>query len=248
MKTGALERVVDYILLFIIIVVAWQSLAWYGSNTSFASPLATLRVLVQQLYSPVFWEHVQASLEALWLSVVLGVGGGLAIGIVLGLTKRLGRVLEPILVSLYSLPKITLYPLVLLTFGLGISAKVAYGVMHGIIPVILVTVTSLQQIKPIYFRTARVLHVSPLKLVRTIVVPATLPDLVLALRLGFSLSLLGVLIGEMFASKRGLGFLVMNAVEFNNVPLVMSVIIVLFTFALGVNGILLWWSRRFARQ
>ena len=46
-----------------------------------------------------------------------------------------GEVAEPILVALYSIPKITLYPVILLLFGLGISAKIAFGVIHGIIPV-----------------------------------------------------------------------------------------------------------------
>ena len=45
-----------------------------------------------------------------------------------------GRAMEPMLVALYSIPKITLYPIILLVFGLGMSAKVAFGAIHGIIP------------------------------------------------------------------------------------------------------------------
>jgi NitT/TauT family transport system permease protein len=187
-------------------------------------------------------------MEALSLSLVIGLAGGLLIGIVFGLARRTGVIAEPILASLYSLPKITLYPLVLLIFGLGISAKVVYGVMHGIIPVIMIVMVSIRELKPVYQRTARVMRLSRWDVVRTIVIPATMPDLLTALRLGFSLSLLGVLIGEMFASKRGLGFLVMNAVEFNNVPLILSVIILLFVFAMSVNGMLLYLAQRSSRR
>ena len=45
-----------------------------------------------------------------------------------------GDVAEPMLVTLYSIPKVGLYPIVLLVFGLGISARIAFGVMHGVIP------------------------------------------------------------------------------------------------------------------
>ena len=65
--------------------------------------------------------------------------GGLGLGVLLGAHRLSGEVAEPMLVALYSIPKITLYPVILLLFGLGISAKIAFGVMHGIIPVILFT-------------------------------------------------------------------------------------------------------------
>jgi ABC-type nitrate/sulfonate/bicarbonate transport system permease component len=56
--------------------------------------------------------------------------------------------------------------------------------------------------------------------------------------------LLGVLIGEMFAAKHGLGFLVTHAVEFNDLPTILSIIIVLFALAVSVNSALLWVGRR----
>ena len=78
------------------------------------------------------WETGRAFVTALVISLV----GGLVIGLVLGAHRLSGEVAEPILVALYSIPKITLYPVILLLFGLGISAKIAFGVIHGIIPVI----------------------------------------------------------------------------------------------------------------
>ena len=61
------------------------------------------------------------------------------------------------LVALYSIPKITLYPILLLAFGLGMSAKVAFGAIHGIIPIALFTLNAVRNIKPILLKTGRVL-------------------------------------------------------------------------------------------
>jgi NitT/TauT family transport system permease protein len=238
----------DFGAVLLALVAFWQMLSWYAGGSTLAPPSTTLATLLDQFQRRPFWDHVQATMEALLLSLLIGLAGGLLIGIVFGLSRRTGVIAEPILASLYSLPKITLYPLVLLIFGLGISAKVVYGVMHGIIPVIMIVMVSIRQIKPVYQRTARVMRLSRWDVVRTIVIPATLPDLLSALRLGFSLSLLGVLIGEMFASKRGLGFLVMNAVEFNNVPLILSVVILLFVFAMSINGVLLHLAQLTSRR
>ena len=68
-------------------------------------------------------------------------------GLALGAHRLSGEVAEPILVALYSIPKITLYPVILLLFGLGISAKIAFGVIHGIIPVILFTMNAVRNIR-----------------------------------------------------------------------------------------------------
>ena len=65
----------------------------------------------------------------------------------LGAHRLSGEVTEPILTALYSIPKITLYPVILLLFGLGISAKIAFGVIHGIIPVILFTMNAVRNIR-----------------------------------------------------------------------------------------------------
>ena len=70
------------------------------------------------------------------MALLIRVLGGLGLGVIFGARHLAGEVAEPILAALYSLPKITLYPVILLTFGLGMSAKVAFGAIHGIIPII----------------------------------------------------------------------------------------------------------------
>ena len=79
----------------------------------------------------------------------------LLVGAVLGAHRLSGEVTEPLLVGLYSIPKITLYPVVLLLFGLGMSAKIAFGAMHGIIPVILFTMNAVRNIPHVYMRAGR---------------------------------------------------------------------------------------------
>ena len=120
---------------------------------------------------------------------------------------RLGEVADPILSSFYTIPKVTLYPVMLLIFGIGMSAKVAFGVIRGVIPVMLFTTAAVKNIPPVLLRTARVLRLSPTKTALSLLAPAVAPEIITGLRVGFALTLLGVLIGEMFASQRGLGFL-----------------------------------------
>jgi NitT/TauT family transport system permease protein len=153
----------------------------------------------------------------------------------------------PIFISLYSLPKVTLYPLVLLCFGLTLSSKVAFGAMHGMFPVVLFTVGAIANIRPVYMRVASVLRLSRLQTIGTVVLPAIFPEVLSGIRIGFSLSLLGVLIGEMFASRKGLGFRINRAMEFGDISTIMAVAVLLSVFAFGINFALLVIARRMNR-
>ena len=83
------------------------------------------------MQSDLFWLHFADTLKAFSVALVIAVALGLLIGFGLGLHRLSGDAMEPMLVALYSIPKITLYPIILLVFGIGISAKIAFGAIHG---------------------------------------------------------------------------------------------------------------------
>jgi NitT/TauT family transport system permease protein len=221
------------------IIVAWQIVFQLAGSSGLASPLVTVAQLGNLMTTREFWRDAAETLQAFGLSLLFVIAGGIALGLALGLNKMSGAIAEPILVNLYSLPKVTLYPLVLLLFGLGISARVAFGVMHGLIPLCLYTMNAVVRMKPVYLRTATALRLSTLQTTLTVVWPAILPEILTGTRLAFSLSLLGVLIGEMFASQRGLGHMVMNAMERGDMASTLAVALLLSLFAIGANAILL---------
>ena len=80
---------------------------------------------------------------------------------------------------------------------------------------------------------------SPLEAIRTVYLPAALPEIVTGLRIGFATTLLGTLIGELFASDQGIGFILIRAMEANRVTDIMALTLLLFAFAAGANAILL---------
>jgi len=129
-------------------------------------------------------------------------------------------------------------------FGLGMSAKVAFGAIHGIIPVALFTITAVQNIRPVLVKSARMMRLDPLDMVRRILLPAALPEIFTGLRIGFSLTLIGTLLGEMFASQRGIGFLLMNAIGLHNIDLIMALTFLISLFAGAASFILLFLDRR----
>jgi NitT/TauT family transport system permease protein len=242
-----MKRFGDFLILFLALLIVWQGLSAIAGQTTLTSPAATFAQLGEMMRTEQFWGHVAETGRAFAMAVAISLLGGIGLGTLLGLNRTTGVVAEPILIALYSLPKVTLYPVVLLCFGLGISAKVAFGAMHGLIPVTIFTMKAIMQIKPVYLRTARVLRLSPSQVAVTIALPAVLPEVLAGVRLGFSLSLLGVLIGEMFASKRGLGFLIISATGLGDIATIMAVAVFLSIFAVAANALLLLIDRAVPR-
>lgn len=226
------------------VVVVWQILHLLAGDVAITSPYATTIRAIELLGSASFWPHAMETAKALIYALLLAVLIGVGVGTWLGANRLSGAVAEPILVALYSLPKITLYPLILLVFGLGIEAKIAFGAIHGVIPVTIFTMNAVKNVHPVYLRTARVLKLSTLQSASRILLPATLPEVVSGLRVGFSLTLLGVIIGELFSSHSGMGFLVMRAIGVHDVATMMAVTLILAVVAVAISSVLLYIDNR----
>ena len=236
---SARVRILDYALLAAGLLAIWSALYWWAGPEALSPPLPTFDRVGEYLGSGAFWDNVEATAKAFGYACLIALVGGLLTGFVLGTNRFAGQVGEPILSSLYSIPKITLYPVILLIFGLGVSAKVAFGALHGFFPVALFTIGAMKNISPVHVKTARVLRLSAVDAIRTVYLPAAMPEIVTGLRIGFSTTLLGTLIGELFASDRGIGFLLIRAMEGQKVTDIMALTLLLFAFAAGANALLL---------
>ncbi|MGI4848579.1 MAG: ABC transporter permease [Janthinobacterium lividum] len=237
----------DSILLVVVLVALWELATILLGHTVLAGPWTTLVRLNAIVHNPEFPENLQATLTAFSLGLLISCVGGISLGLALGSRKLASEVMEPLLMALYAIPKITLYPVVLLMCGLGLYAKVMFGVIHGIIPITMFTMNAVLNLKPVYGRTARTCRLKPLEYARHVLLPATVPEVVAGLRIGFSLTLLGTLIGEMFASQSGIGHMLMRAMSRNDIETITALALLLFCVAIVVNLLLLRLHHRLAK-
>jgi NitT/TauT family transport system permease protein len=228
----------DRIGLVVALVAFWQVLHLVVGAFALPSPLATLRMSVVLLGEEDFARHALASLRALATAAAIAVLGGTVLGLWLGTARLAAAIAEPFLTAIYALPKVTLYPMILLIFGLGLSSKIAFGALHGIMPITIFVMTGVRSISPVLLKTARSLRLSPWQSATRIVLPAALPELLSGLRVGLSLTLLGTLIGEMFASREGIGFLLVQGITLLNGERILALTLLLFAFSVLMNLLL----------
>jgi NitT/TauT family transport system permease protein len=199
---------------------------------------------VELLGSDEFWPNVLATAEAVALSFFLAMVIGLGSGFLLGMHRLSGEVATPMLTSFYAMPKVTLYPVVLLICGIGLAAKVAFGALHGFLPITISTMSGVRNLAPVYLKTARVLRLKRHVVIWKILIPGSLPEIFTGVRLGFALSFLGTLLGEMFGSKSGLGFMLMGAIGLHQMLMITSLSFLIALFSISVNAVLLQVERK----
>jgi NitT/TauT family transport system permease protein len=242
------RRFGDGAILIALLLGVWQILYLFAGAVALSPPLATGINAYDLLLSGDFWPNVATTFTSLGIAVVVEVVAGLFLGVLFGVNRLLGEVVEPVIVAFYSIPKIVFYPVVLMFCGIGLASVVVFAVMHGILPILLFTMTAVRNIKPVYLKTARVMRLGFTRMMWSMALPAAIPEVFTGLRVGFAATMLGVLLSEMFGSKQGLGFMLMNAIALNQVNLIMSLTLLLAGFAAIVNLILLAIDKRLHRR
>lgn len=221
----------NHLLVVVTLLVLWQAMYLLVGDLALRSPLTTLQETLALLRSDNVAAHLRETLTAFATALAIAVALGISIGFGLGMNRLAGEIGEPVLVSFYSLPKITLYPIVLLIFGIGMPSKVAFGALHGIMPIAIFTLGALRNVPPVFVRTSKAMRLDWWQSARLVLFPAARAEIFTGLRLGFSLTLIGTLLGEMFASQRGVGFLLMQAIGLHDTDLIMALTTLIVFFA-----------------
>jgi NitT/TauT family transport system permease protein len=233
------QQAMDTIVLLVVIVLIWQFAYDLVGAAGLSSPTKTTELAYGMLKSENFWLNVYATFLGFSIALGISIILGLLIGLLLGLDRLSGNVLEPILLSLYAIPKIMLYPVILMVFGIGLGSEVMFGIFSGIVPIIIFTMNAVKNINSVYLKTSYVLRLNRLQLMWTIAIPAAMPEIFSGLRIGFASTIVGVLVSEMFGSRNGIGFMLMNAIALNNFDIIMPLTLLLVIFTATINGILL---------
>ena len=118
---------------------------------------------------------------------------------------------------------------------------------HGIFPILIIAMNATLGVAAVYFKVARSLRLSRLATFRQVIFPSIFPSLLTGLRLGFSLTLLGVILGEMFASRAGFGYELVEAITLHDMPRMYGIIAVIILIAFVVNALFPAWEHRAAR-
>jgi NitT/TauT family transport system permease protein len=247
MMRASAQRIGDIVLASILLIAGWQGLSLLVGARTLPGPLRTAERLFGAFGQASFIEDLGATAHAYWIALAVAMLGGVALGLLFGGWRAVGETFEPAMHVLVSVPKVALYPIILLLFGLGDPAKIAFGVLHGLPTVTIITAGAIRSLKPIYHKASLSMRLTPRNYALHVLLPAVTPEILASFRICFAFTLLGILIGEMFASAHGLGHLLMASIGVDDMPTIMAIIMLLFLFAGAGSSALLALMQRLRR-
>jgi ABC-type nitrate/sulfonate/bicarbonate transport system permease component len=218
-------------------LVIWEALARSGLfYRDVIPPLAAVAVaLVDTILDPTFYHHLGIT----FIEVLVGFAGGALIGVASGLAlgthRFLRRCCEPYLNAIGATPKIVFLPIIFLMFGVGIESKMAKGALSAFFPTVFATTLGVMLISPVLVRVGRSFSLTTWQMVTKIYLPAMVGPVVVGLRLGLGVAIIGILVAEIKFSDGGLGYLLINDYDQFHIAPMYAVMIILFALAALAN-------------
>jgi NitT/TauT family transport system permease protein len=216
----------------------WEIAARYWVDPMFLSPPSRVIGSIRSVFET---RGVPAALEITFIELavafVLSVIIGLAIGLAVGLSRFSRASFMPIVLLLYGTPQITILPLFILYFGIGAASKIAFGVSHGVFPIIVTIAAGVQNVKPILLVSARSMGASRWQMFRWVIFPHMIPSFFAGMRLGMTGVLLGVLLAELYVSTAGIGYFTTLFTQNFDPTKLLGLISVLAAMAIVLNEI-----------
>ncbi|HET6741282.1 MAG TPA: ABC transporter permease [Kribbella sp.] len=179
------------------------------------------------------------TVEEIALGFALGAAAGLVGGFLLAILKVLGDILDPYMIALYSIPKVALAPLFIIWFGIDVQMKVLLSAATVFFLVYLNTAAGVRSVDRGLIDAVRLMGGTRRQVIFKVLVPGAMPGVITGLRIGVPYALIGAVVGELVASNKGLGYLMLDSASQFNTAGVFAALAVITVIAgilnLGVN-------------
>jgi len=204
----------------------------------FSSPSMVLRCFLDMVYDLSFFTHTGITLLETLLSFSLVFFICMAVATLLWASPILSEIMEPFLVILNSLPKSALAPLLIVWLGTGLKTIVVAGISVALFGSIISLYTGFMQVDPEKLKLIRTLGGNKKDAFIKVVLPSSIPVILSNMKVNIGLALVGVIIGEFLAARRGLGYLIIYGTQVFQLNMVITSIIILCFIAVGLYQII----------
>lgn len=191
----------------VLIILFWEFGARFYNDPDFMAPATQSFVSLFEITQDS--EVLTAIYDMFWqlaLAFAMALFSGLLLGMAVGISRPTYRTFFPIILMVYAFPQITVLPLLVLLFGIGPAIKVVFGFTHGFFPIIVNVIAGAQNINPALLTAAKSMGASRSQIYRRIVFPHLVPSLFTGMRLGMTATLLGIILAELYATRKGIGY------------------------------------------
>jgi len=228
------------------LLATWEVAGRLTGADQVSSPSRIIQTIMIWLGGELY-PHLFTTLSELACGMAIGCSLGILAGLLLGRMPIVSIILRPIIVGLYSVPLVTLAPLFIMFFGLGLLPKIVLVSIVTFFLLFFNTFTGAQQVDEDYLRTLDLMGASKFEQFRKVVAPATAVWIAGGIRIALPYALVATITGELLATRSGLGFLISRAAERFDMTSLYAVLLILMALGLLLSEAALRLEHRFLR-
>lgn len=188
----------------------WELASWASiiSPLFFPAPSMVIETIFRLFANGELTDNLLATLARLLSGFLLGSLVGLALGITMGWSAATRQVMDPLIAAVHPVPKISIFPLIMIIFGIGALSKTIVIAIAAFFPMVINTMAGVRQISPIYFEVASNYGARPWQVFRHVILPGSSPMILAGVRLALNLSLSITTAIELLMGRNGLGSMI----------------------------------------
>lgn len=222
---------------------SWWAVTYFGviEPLFLPSPQAVAArgwiVLTQGYMDSSLWQHLAASLQRIGLGLIAAVLTAIPLGIAIGYNRIARGIFDPLIEFYRPIPPLAYLPLIVIWCGIGELSKVLLIFLAIFAPIAIATATGVRNVDPTKVRAAQALGASQWQLIRHVILPSALPDILTGIRIGLGVGWSTLVAAELIAATSGLGFMVQSAAQFlvTDVVILGILVIALIAFFLELG-------------
>ena len=232
-----LNQSLPSIIVIAVVVGIWWAVVVATKSAIFPTPWAVVAGTLELARDGTLWEHIGASLMRVGAGFGLAVALAIPLGLWMGWVKGAFVTLNPVFQILRPISPIAWIPIAILWFGVGNASPIFLIFIASVFPMIVQTTVGVHTIEKRFLRAAENFGVSRSKLFLKVVFPATLPQIIVGMRIGLGVAWLVVVAAEMIALRSGLGYLIIDSRNAGNrYDLVIAGMIIIGLIGLMLDG------------
>lgn len=232
------------------LVLLFEALTRWGAIRPLTMPPPTeiVEELVRQVTTSTFAADLSRSLYTIAVAFGVGLVGGLLLGMLFWRVPFLGAVFDPYLATMYAMPTLVFYPILVAILGLGAAPIITIASIMAMVPIALNTMVALRSVNPVLPKLARSLNCSKGQRYRKVIIPAATPLAIPGVKLGFIYSVIGTIAMEFVLASHGIGFRIGFNYRAFEIVAMFAYILVVALLSITVNSLLNLLERRVRRD
>ena len=239
---------VRFLLVWLAILAVLETLVRSGVHMGvfLPAPSAVAMSLAEMIANGSLALHLAATASRIVAGLLGGVFVGVTLGLAMGTSRRLQRLVDPVVAAIHPIPRLAFFPLLIVMFGVGEMSKLAAVALGAFFPMLLNTVAGVRGMNPVHLELARNFGASRWQMFLHVLLPGSMPLMLTGLRLSSNVAFHSTIGVEMVGSRTGLGAMLWLSWQTFRIDHLYAILVVIAAIGIGLASLIRWLTNRSA--